>query len=248
MESESYFKRYNYFSLPIKVMKGGNMMKKTTVFLVLLVIFSTLLIAGCTTQQPVATPTPTPVPTVTPEITVVPTTNNITVVPTTSITAAPTTTTVTIVPTTTTITAGPNATQKSIVDTLAADGRFTTLVAALRATQLDSNLSAPGPFTLFAPTDSAFNKLPAGTMDSYLKDPQTYYLKKTLRYHMVNKKLMASDIMRVASIDTIQGQSLLINAAGGTIYVNGNVKVISTDIVCSNGVIQVVDTVMTPHD
>jgi len=84
-------------------------------------------------------------------------------------------------------------------------------------------------------------------MDSYLKDPQTYYLKKTLRYHMVNKKLMASDIMRVASINTIQGESLLINAAGGTIYVNGNVKVISPDIVCSNGVIQVVDTVLTPH-
>jgi uncharacterized surface protein with fasciclin (FAS1) repeats len=247
MESESYFKRYNYFSLPIKVIKGDNMMKKTTLFLVLLVIFSTILIAGCTTQQPVVTSTPTPVPTVTPEITVIPTTNNITVVPTTNITAAPTTTTITIVPTRATITAGPNATQKSIVDTLAADGRFTTLVAALRATQLDSNLSAPGPFTLFAPTDSAFNKLPAGTMDSYLKDPQTYYLTKTLRYHMVNKKLMASDIMRVASINTIQGESLLINVAGGTIYVNGNVKVISTDIVCSNGVIQVVDTVLTPH-
>jgi transforming growth factor-beta-induced protein len=171
-----------------------------------------------------------------------------TVVPTTSITAAPATTTIIPVPTKTTITPVPNATQKSIVDTLAADGRFTTLVAALRATQLDSNLSAPGPFTLFAPTDSAFDKLPAGTMDSYLKDPQTYYLTKTLRYHMVNKKLMASDIMRVASIDTIQGQSILINVAGGTIYVNGNGKIISTDIVCSNGVIQVVDTVMTPHD
>jgi len=211
-------------------MKGGNMMKKTTLFLVLLVIFSTLLIAGCTTQQPVATSTPTPVST-----------------ETTVITTAPTTTTITNVPKTATITVGPDATKKSIVDTLAADGRFTTLVAALRATQLDSNLSAPGPFTLFAPTDSAFNKLPAGTMDSYLKDPQTYYLKKTLRYHMVNKKLMASDIMRVASINTIQGESLLINAAGGTIYVNGNVKVISPDIVCSNGVIQVVDTVLTPH-
>jgi uncharacterized surface protein with fasciclin (FAS1) repeats len=219
-------------------MKGGNMMKKTTLFLVLLVIFSTILIAGCTTQQPVATSTPTPVPTVTTEITVV---------PTSSITAAPTTTTITVVPTTTTITAGPNATQKSIVDTLAADDRFTTLVAALKATQLDNNLSSPGPFTLFAPTDSAFNKLPAGTMDSYLKDPQKYYLTKTLRYHMVNKELMASDIMRVASINTIQGESLLFNVAGGTIYVNGNVKVISTDIVCSNGVIQVVDTVLTPH-
>jgi uncharacterized surface protein with fasciclin (FAS1) repeats len=118
----------------------------------------------------------------------------------------------------------------------------------LKATQLDSNLSGPGPFTLFAPTDDAFKKLPAGTMDAYLKDPQKYYLTKTLLYHMVNKELMASDIMRVGSINTLQGESLLINAAGGTIYVNGNVKIISTDIVCSNGVIQVVDTVLTPHN
>lgn len=223
-------------------------MERKRIFLISAVLIVVIILfTGCATQNP-ATVTPTPVPTVTTQITVVPTTNTITVVPTTSITASPTATTITVVPTTATITAGPTTTQKSIVDTLAADGRFTTLVAALKATQLDSNLSSPGPFTLFAPTDSAFNELPAGTMDSYLKDPQKYYLAKTLRYHIVNKKLMASDIMRVASINTIQGPSLLFNVAGGTIYVNGNVKVISTDIVCSNGVIQVVDTVMTPHD
>ena len=217
-------------------------MEKKSIFLILAgLIVVSILFMGCVSQNP-ATVTPTPVPTATTEITVVPTT--------TIITVAPTTTTTTVTPTTTitTVTPIPNATLKNIVETLAADGRFTTLVAALKATQLDSNLSAPGPFTLFAPTDSAFNKLPAGTMDSYLKDPQTYYLKKTLRYHMVNKKMMASDIMRVASIKTIQGESLLFNVAGGTISVNGNVKVISTDIVCSNGVIQVVDTVLTPHD
>ena len=195
---------------------------------------------GCVSQNP-ATVTPTPVPTATTEITVA---------PTTIITVVPTTTTTTVAPTTTitTVTPIPNATLKNIVETLAADGRFTTMVAALKATQLDSNLSGPGPFTLFAPTDTAFKKLPAGTMDSLLKDPKKYYLTKTLLYHIVNKELMATDIMRVGSISTVQGESLLINVAGGTISVNGNVKVISTDIVCSNGVIQVVDTVLTPHD
>jgi uncharacterized surface protein with fasciclin (FAS1) repeats len=224
-------------------------MERKSIFLILgVLIVASILFMGCATQSP-ATVTPTPVPTATTEITVVPTTTNITLVPTTAnITVAPTTTTITIVPTTATITAGPNGTPKNIVQTLAADGRFTTLVAALKTTQLDSNLSGTGPFTLFAPTDTAFSKLPAGTMDSYLKDPQKYYLTKTLLYHMVNKELMASDIMRVGSINTIQGESLLINVAGGTISVNGNVKVISTDIVCSNGVIQVVDTVLTPHN
>ncbi len=224
-------------------------MEKKSIFLILAVLIAvSILCMGCATQSP-ATVTPTPVPTATTEITVVPTTTLITVVPTTTnLTVAPTTTTITVVPTTVTITAAPNATLKNIVDTLAADGRFTTLVAALKATQLDSNLSGPGPFTLFAPTDDAFKKLPAGTMDAYLKDPLKYYLTKTLLYHMVNKELMASDIMRVGSINTVQGESLLINVAGGTISVNGNVKVISTDIVCSNGVIQVVDTVLAPHN
>jgi uncharacterized surface protein with fasciclin (FAS1) repeats len=160
------------------------------------------------------------------------------------------TTEITVVPTTTKITAAPTtgAPMMNIVETAAADGRFTTLVAALKATQLDSNLSGPGPFTVFAPTDNAFKKLPAGTIDSLLKDPQQYYLKKMLLYHVVNKELMATNIMRLGSINTIQGQSLLIDVSNGTIFVNGNAKVISTDIVCSNGVIQVVDTVLTPHE
>jgi len=137
----------------------------------------------------------------------------------------------------------------NIVETAAADGRFTTLIALLNATRLDSNLSGPGPFTVFAPTDTAFKKLPSGTIDSLLKDPQQYYLKKMLLYHMVNKKLMATDIMRLGTINTIEPrESLLINVVGGTIFVNGNAKVISTDIICSNGVIQVVDTVLTPTD
>jgi len=208
-------------------------MERKSIFHILAVlIVVSVLFTGCATQNP-ATVTPTPVPTVTTEITVAPMTTEITV--------APTTTKITVAPTT-------EAPMMNIVETAAADGRFTTLVAALKATQLDSNLSGPGPFTVFAPTDNAFKKLPAGTIDSLLKDPQPYYLKKMLLYHVVNKELMATNIMRLGSINTIQGQSLLIDVSNGMIFVNGNAKVISTDIVCSNGVIQVVDTVLTPHD
>jgi uncharacterized surface protein with fasciclin (FAS1) repeats len=155
---------------------------------------------------------------------------------TTVTTVAPTTTVTTVAPTT-------QAGMKNIVETAAADGRFTTLVAALKATQLDGNLSGPGPFTVFAPTDDAFKKLPAGTVDSLLKNPQGQ-LKQILLYHVVNRKLMAADVMRLGSINTLQGQSLLIDVSNGMIFVNGNAKVITTDIVCSNGVIHVIDTVL----
>jgi len=146
----------------------------------------------------------------------------------------------------TTVASTTQATTMNIVETLAADGRFTTLITALKAAQLDGNLSGPGPFTVFAPTDAAFKKLPAGTIDSLLKDPQGFYLKKMLLYHIVNRELMAADVMRLGSLNTLQGESLLIESSNGIIYVNGGTKVIATDIVCSNGVIQVVDTVLTP--
>jgi uncharacterized surface protein with fasciclin (FAS1) repeats len=200
-------------------------------------------------HQSPATVTPTQVPTVTTEITAAPITTGITVVPTSTVTTvAPTTTVITVAPTTTVITVAPTtqAGMKNIVETAAADGRFTTLVTALKAAQLDGNLSGPGPFTVFAPTDNAFKKLPAGTIDSLLKDPKKYYLKKMLLYHVVNKELMAADFMRIGSIDTLEGQSLLIDVSNGTIFVNGNAKVITADIVCSNGVIHVIDNVLTP--
>jgi uncharacterized surface protein with fasciclin (FAS1) repeats len=220
-------------------MKGGNKMKKTTLFLVLLVIFSTLLIAGCTTQQPVATTTPTPVLTETTVITAAPTTAEITVAPTTTvITAAPTTAEITVAPT--------QAAGMNIVETLTADGRFTTLLTLLNASQLDGNLSGPGPFTVFAPTDDAFKKLPDGTVDSLLKNPQGYYLNKMLLYHVVKGKWMASDLMRTGSLNTLAGQSIMIDTSNGMIFLNGNAKVISSDIVCSNGVIHVIDTVLNP--
>jgi len=145
-----------------------------------------------------------------------------------------------------TVTATTQAPMMNIVETAAADGRFTTLVTALKAAQLDGNLSGPGPFTVFAPTDDAFKKLPGGTVESLLKDPQGYYLKKMLLYHVVNRELKAADIMRLGSIDTIEGQTLQIDVSNGMIFVNGDAKVITTDIVCSNGVIHVVDTVLNP--
>ncbi len=206
-------------------------MERKRIFLILAVlIMAGVVFAGCATRSP-ATVTPTPVPTVTTEKTAAPTT--------TATTVAPTTTVITIAPTT-------QAGMKNIVETAAADGRFTTLVAALKAAQLDGNLSGPGPFTVFAPTDNAFKKLPDGTIDNLIKDPNKFYLKKMLLYHVVNRKLMAADVMRLGSIDTVEGRSLLIDISNGVIFVNGNAKVITADISCSNGVIHVIDTVLTP--
>jgi uncharacterized surface protein with fasciclin (FAS1) repeats len=133
----------------------------------------------------------------------------------------------------------------NIVETATTDGRFTTLVAALKAAQLNGNLSGPGPFTVFAPTDDAFRKLPAGTVDSLLKDHQAQ-LKQILLFHVVNRKLMAADVIRLGSINTLQGQSLLIDGTNSVITVN-DAKVITPDIVCSNGVIHVIDTVLVPQ-
>jgi len=233
-------------------------MEIKNIFLILAVLITaSVLIAGCATQNP-ATVTPTPVPTVTTEITAAPTTTVTTVAPITTVTTvAPITTVTTVAPITTVTTVAPMTTSTTvapttqagmmnIVETLAADGRFTTLVTALKASHLDGNLSGPGPFTVFAPTDEAFKKLPAGTIDSLLKDPQGYYLKKMLLYHVVNRELMAADIMRLGSINTLQGGSLLISSGNGVIYINGGTKIITPDIVCSNGVIQVIDTVLTP--
>ena len=205
------------------------MERKRIFFILTVFIAASVLVAGCATRNP-ATVTPTPVPTVTTEITAV---------PTIELTTAPATTEITVAPTT-------QATMMNIVETLAADGRFTTLVATLKAAQLDGNLSGPGPFTVFAPTDAAFKKLPDGTVDSLLKDPQGYYLKKMLLYHVVNREMMAADVMRLGSVNTLAGQPLLIDVSNGMIFVNGEAKVTTTDIVCSNGVIHVIDTVLNP--
>jgi uncharacterized surface protein with fasciclin (FAS1) repeats/plastocyanin len=133
---------------------------------------------------------------------------------------------------------------KSIVDTAVADGRFTTLVTALKAAQLDGTLSGPGPFTVFAPTDDAFKKLPNATVATLLKDPQGQ-LKQILLYHVVDGKVMAADVVKLTTAKTLQGSNLKINVTGGKVKVN-DANVIITDIVTSNGVIHVIDTVLIP--
>jgi transforming growth factor-beta-induced protein len=134
---------------------------------------------------------------------------------------------------------------RNIVETAEADGRFTSLVTAVKAADLNDTLSDPdSTFTLFAPTDDAFKNLPDGTMDALLKDPQGDLL-QILLYHVVNEKLMAVDLGKLTSAETLQGGSLPISVSNGTLRVDG-ATVIITDIKCSNGVIHGVDTVMLP--
>jgi len=133
---------------------------------------------------------------------------------------------------------------KSIVDTAVADGRFTTLVAAIQAANLTETLSGVGPYTVFTPTDDAFKKLPNGTVAILLKDPQGD-LKQILLYHVVSGKVMVADVLKITSAKTLQGSDLTINITAGTVKVN-DANVIIPDIEASNGVIHVIDTVLTP--
>lgn len=130
-----------------------------------------------------------------------------------------------------------------IVDTAAGAGNFKTLVAAVKAAGLVDTLKSAGPFTVFAPTDEAFAKLPAGTVEGLLKDPEK--LKKILTYHVVAGKVMASDVVKLKSAKTVEGESVKIMAAGGKVMVN-QATVVKTDIECDNGVIHVIDTVILP--
>ena len=130
-----------------------------------------------------------------------------------------------------------------IVDTAVAAGSFNTLVTAVKAAGLVDTLKGPGPFTVFAPTDEAFAKLPAGTVDALLKDPAK--LKKILLYHVVSGKVMAADVVKMKSAKTVEGQSAKIMAKGGKVMID-NATVVKTDIVTDNGVIHVIDTVIMP--
>jgi transforming growth factor-beta-induced protein len=123
-------------------------------------------------------------------------------------------------------------------------GTFNTLVAAVTAAGLAETLSGPGPFTVFAPTDAAFAKLPAGTVEALLADP-TGQLKDILLYHVVAGKVMASDVVGLTSATTVLGQNVPIEIKDGKVYVGGAMVVV-TDIMASNGVIHVIDTVMLP--
>ena len=131
---------------------------------------------------------------------------------------------------------------RDIVDTAVAAGNFKTLAKALEAAGLIETLKGAGPFTVFAPTDEAFAKLPAGTLDALLKDKAK--LTAILTYHVVAGKVMAADVVKLKEAKTVQGQSIKIDTANG-VKVDG-ANVVKTDIACSNGVIHVIDSVILP--
>ena len=135
--------------------------------------------------------------------------------------------------------------KKDIVDTAVAAGSFQTLAKALDAAGLVETLKGEGPFTVFAPTDEAFAKLPAGTLEALLKPENKGKLKAILAYHVVPGKVLASEVVKLTSAKTVNGQALTITTEAGTVMVD-NAKVIKTDILCSNGVIHVIDSVLLP--
>lgn len=135
---------------------------------------------------------------------------------------------------------------KDIVDTAVAAGSFTTLVAAVKAAGLVDTLKGDGPFTVFAPTDEAFAKLPAGTIENLLKPENKDQLAAILTYHVVSGKVKAKDVVKLTSATTVQGSDVAIMIKDGGVVLNGNSNVVTTDIATSNGVIHVIDTVILP--
>ncbi|MCS6949175.1 MAG: fasciclin domain-containing protein [bacterium] len=131
----------------------------------------------------------------------------------------------------------------TIVDIAVKAGNFKTLVQAVQAAGLVETLSGPGPFTVFAPTDEAFAKIPAETLQAVLADKEK--LTAILTYHVVPGKLMAADVVNSTQLQTVQGQSITVRAEGGSVMVD-NANVIQTDIEADNGVIHVIDTVIMP--
>jgi uncharacterized surface protein with fasciclin (FAS1) repeats len=130
----------------------------------------------------------------------------------------------------------------NIVQTAVAAGSFKTLVKAVQAAGLADTLSSPGPFTVFAPTDEAFAKLPAGTVEGLLKDIPK--LKSVLTYHVVPGRMMAADVVKQSSLKTVQGQSITVDTKGGAKVDGANI--VKTDIATDNGVIHVIDKVILP--
>ena len=122
-------------------------------------------------------------------------------------------------------------------------GSFKTLVKAVQTAGLVDVLAGKGPYTVFAPTDEAFAKLPQGTVENLLKDPAK--LKAILTYHVISGRFMASDVVKMTSAKTVQGQSVKIQTSGGVKVDDANV--LKTDIVADNGVIHVIDEVILPH-
>ncbi|MEZ5318042.1 MAG: fasciclin domain-containing protein [Vicinamibacterales bacterium] len=134
---------------------------------------------------------------------------------------------------------------KDIVDTAVAAGSFKTLVAAVQAAGLVDTLKGPGPFTVFAPTDEAFAKLPAGTVEDLLKPENKQKLVAILTYHVVPGSVMAADVVKLDQAKTVNGQMVSISTMGTGVMVD-NAHVVKTDIKASNGVIHVIDSVILP--
>jgi uncharacterized surface protein with fasciclin (FAS1) repeats len=131
----------------------------------------------------------------------------------------------------------------SIVETANAAGGFTTLIAAVQAAGLEDTLASEGPYTVFAPTDEAFDKLPEGTVEQLIANPDQ--LREVLLYHVVPGRVLAADVVKIDSATTAQGTDVDVKVADGGVMIN-NARVISTDIEASNGVIHVIDTVILP--
>jgi uncharacterized surface protein with fasciclin (FAS1) repeats len=131
----------------------------------------------------------------------------------------------------------------TIAEVASEDGRFETLVAALGAANLVDTLNGDGPFTVFAPTDDAFAKLPDGTVEGLLNDIPT--LRQILLYHVVSGRVPASDVVGLTQAETVQGQPVVVSVSGSTVRVN-DATVTQTDVMGSNGVIHVIDSVILP--
>ena len=139
------------------------------------------------------------------------------------------------------------ATKMNIVDTAIKAGTFKTLAAALQAADLVDTLKGKGPFTVFAPTDEAFAKLPEGTVEHLLKPENKEHLVALLTYHVLPETATAADVMKVDSAKTVNGESVTFKTENGKVYVD-NATVTKADIACSNGEIHVIDAVLMPKE
>lgn len=139
----------------------------------------------------------------------------------------------------------PALVSKNIVETAVSAGSFKTLTTALKAAGLVETLNGKGPFTVFAPTDEAFAKLPAGTVESLLEPANKQKLTAILTYHVVAGNVKAADVVKLSSAKTLNGQSVMIKTAGGKVFIN-DATVIKADIAATNGTIHVIDTVLMP--
>lgn len=140
-------------------------------------------------------------------------------------------------------TSKPEAESKNIVEIASSNPDFSTLVTAVKAAGLVDTLSGTGPFTVFAPTNEAFAKLPAGTLDSLLKDPAK--LKAILTYHVVSGNVKAADVVKLTKATTVEGKDVTVKVDGSMVMIN-DANVTKTDIAASNGTIHVIDTVLLP--